>query len=332
MTHPSGAPRYSIIITSYRSLRFLEECLGSLLNLEGPTYEVLFLDNGSPDPEAEWVRANINDPRFRVFEVPETRYFAGGVNTLAEHAIGEYLLLLNSDAKVARDWLAVLDAYLIRTGYEVAGSEVRHLGIAEAPLDTLWALDPFGMTHHIPGDGVDRPVFLAGGCGMAIKRSVFEELGALDGDFKMYFEEVDFCWRVNLQGYRIGQAAGAYVDHVGQGSSTRTFFLWNRFRGRRNRIWAYFKNAGPWTLAVFVPSHLLVCLASIAANLLLGRVRNAVAEASAVAAAFYNLRIPLSKRGRIQANRTVSDAELIRKGFLVLRLKGLGWRIGGPGK
>ena len=92
---PMTSPRYSILITSFRSLRFLEECLGSLVNLEGPAYEVLFLENGSPEPEADWVEKNIVDPRFRVFSLPQTRFFTGGVNFLAERALGEFVVLFN---------------------------------------------------------------------------------------------------------------------------------------------------------------------------------------------------------------------------------------------
>ena len=325
MPDPEGAaPRHSILITSYRSLRFLEECLGSLVNLSGPTYEVLFLDNGSPEPEAEWVRSHIRDPRFRVFEVPETLFFAGGVNYLAHHARGEYLTLLNSDAKVAPDWLEVLDAYLVSSGYEVAGSDVRHAGLEGLQLEARWAMDPFGIVHYLPPLPQPKPFFLAGGCGMSIKRTVWEELGAFDGDFKMYFEEVDLCWRLNLQDYRIGHARGAIIHHVGQGSSTRTFFAWNRFRGRRNRIWSYVKNAGPWTLAIFLPTHLMIGLGAIAANILLLRFRNAVAEAAALAAAIWHIRIPLSKRGAIQAGRKVSDATFFEREFFVFRIKGIG--------
>ena len=67
----SGVPRFSVLITSYRSLRFLPDCLGSVLAAAGD-FEVIFLDNGSPEPEAEWVRENIHDPRMRVFKEPAT--------------------------------------------------------------------------------------------------------------------------------------------------------------------------------------------------------------------------------------------------------------------
>jgi GT2 family glycosyltransferase len=319
---PVSIPRYSILITSYRSLRFLEECLGSLLNLEGPAYEVLFLDNGSPDAEADWVRGNIQDPRFRVFEVSETRYFAGGVNYLAERAVGDTLVLLNSDAKVDPLWLKTLDDYMLRTGYEAAGSDVRELAHPETPGDARWFLDPFGLVHSLPP--APGPVFTAGGCGMVIRRDKFFEAGKLDEDFKMYFEEVDLCWRLNLMNYRIGFAPGAIIHHVGQGSQKRGGFQWNRFRGRRNRIWSFLKNGGPVLLAIFIPFHLLICVASIFGNLVRGKIGFAVAETAAVTAAVFGAGPSLAKRRAIQKERLVSDAELVARGLFVVRVPVVG--------
>jgi N-acetylglucosaminyl-diphospho-decaprenol L-rhamnosyltransferase len=319
-TAEGGAPppRHSILITSFRSLRFLDECLGSLLNLEGPTYEVLFLDNGSPDAEAEWVRTNIKDPRFRVFEVEHTRYFAGGVNTLAREAKGEYLVLLNSDARVEPDWLRRLDDRIRETGYEVISSDVREASDPLKQQNARWRLDWCGRTHLMPDEQTtNTPMFRADGCGMAIRRDVYEEAGGLDDDYKMYFEEVDLCWRLNMLDYRIGYAPGAIIHHVGQGSTAKSFFLWNRFRGRRNRIWTYFKNAGPLMLTVFVPTYLVVSLASIVAQLARGNVRNAWAETAAIAAAYWNLNVALSKRGVVQRMRRVDDATLNQRGLVV---------------
>ncbi len=318
----ASAPKYSILITSFRSLRYLEECLGSLVNLPGPSYEVLFLDNGSPEPEADWVEKNMSHPRFHVFRVTETRFFTGGTNFLAERAQGEFVVLFNSDTRVDSNWLQVLDAYLQATGYEGANSDVREMSHPEKPTDENFSLDPFGLTHFLPmrTSNSINPLFVRG-LGLAMKRTLFLELGELDDDFKMYFEEIDLCWRAGLQNYRIGYAPGAIIYHVGQGSSVKSFFLWNRFRGRRNRIWCFLKNAGPLLLAVFIPSHLLICLFSITGNLLIGRFKNSVAEIAAVTCALYHIRIPLSKRGTIQKNRKVPDSELVRRGFIVLRIK-----------
>jgi len=293
--------------------------LGSLLNSIGPSFEILFLDNGSPEAEADWAKSHIQDSRLRVFKLPSTRFFAGGINFLAKEAQGEFLVLMNSDIRVEPDWLQILDAQLQRTGYEAANADIRDISHPEQPMDKKFCLDPFGLTHFTPMDTQDSgPALMAAGLGMAIKRSVFFEVGAMDDDFKMYFEDLDLSWRVGLWGYRIGYAPGAIIHHVGQGSSTRSFFLWNRFRARRNRIWGYVKNSGPLMLVCFIPVHVFISAVRIAGSLVIGRFKIAVAEGAALPTAFFHIRIPLSKRGAVQKNRKVTDVQLVKLGFIVL--------------
>ncbi|MCD6024262.1 MAG: glycosyl transferase [Fibrobacteria bacterium] len=329
---PLSGPRFSVLIIGYRSLRFLDGLFKSLAASGGPSREILFLDNHSPEPEAEWIRENLPEGSVRLFDSSENLYFAGGVNFLARQARGEVLVLLNADTWVEPDWLEVLDASLRREHYAVAGLEIRQLSEPDGPANVRSCLDPFGLTHYVPLSEFSDPdrLFVASGSGMSIRRDVFFEAGGLDESFKMYFEEADFCWRVNLMGYTVGLARGAVVNHVGQGSSKRSRFDWNRFRGRRNRIWSYAKNAGPLLLLVFIPSHALIALAAIGFSLLRGRFRAAWAETMSLAAAVAGIGVPLSKRGAIQKMRALPDRELFRKGFLVFGfrhyLRRLGWK------
>jgi GT2 family glycosyltransferase len=314
----SPAPRYSILIIGYRSLRFLEACFDSLMRLSGPSREILFLSNNSPEPEADWVSSRYGGDAVRVFRSERNLFFTGGVNDLVSRARGEYVVLLNPDTTVHPDWLQTLDAHLQATGYDGANSEVREMSDPDLPKNEKLCLDPFGRLHFLPvRDSDTRPIFVAGGCGMAMRRRVFLEAGGMDEDFKMYFDEVDLCWRLNLTGHRIGHAAGALIYHVGQGSASGEGFLWNRFRGRRNRIWSYFKNAGLPLLLVFVPTHLLLGLASVLVGVVTGRFREAFAELAALGAGFFRCDIPLSKRREVQKARKVSDGEFFRRGFFI---------------
>src|SRR5262245_52794060 len=104
------SPEYSILVIGYRSLRFLRECFASLQATRYPAYEILFLDNDSPEAEADWVEKNSSDPRLRVFRSPHNLLFAGGVNFLAQRARGAFVILLNPDTRVDPDWLSVLAA------------------------------------------------------------------------------------------------------------------------------------------------------------------------------------------------------------------------------
>lgn len=310
-------PKYSVLITSFRSLRFLSDSLGSVLKSTGPSFELLFLENGSPEPEAEWIANNLADARLRVFKVPHTLFFAGGINYLARRARGEFVVMLNADTRVVPEWLAVLDQRLATTGFEGMVADIREASHPDVPTDVV-SLDPIGLTHlERLGEKGATVDLVMGGCGLALRRDIYLEAGGLDENFRMYFEDIDLCWRLGLQGYRIGYAAGAIVYHEGQGSSLPTFFAWNRFRSRRNRIWSYVKNAGPWMLTCFLSTYLILSILRIAAQILRGKFRLAWAETAGLAAAVLHLNVALSQRGAIQRARRDSDRGLARRGFLV---------------
>lgn len=330
MTDPTaGVPRFSILITSYRSLRFLQDCVGSVLRSTGADFEVLFLENGSPEPEADYLEKTFGEAvasgRLRVFRGEKTRYFAGGINTLAPHARGEFVVLLNSDTRAEPEWLEKIDAYLRTSGFEAAQADLRE-GHDPAKRESLgYRLDRFGFTMHnkeaeMPASG---RIFCARGAAFAVRRDVFEELGGLDGRYRMYYEETDLCWRLNLLGYRIGYVPGAIVYHLGGGSASATGFHWNRFRFFRNRIVTLFKNYGPAWLAMYLPLHVLMCLGSGLAQVLRGRLREGVAELLGTFAGLAMLPTALGRRAETQAKRRVSDGELARQGMFA-RFKLLG--------
>jgi GT2 family glycosyltransferase len=324
------APKYSILLIGFRSLRFLEGCFESVLKSPGPDFEVLFLDNDSPDPEAEWVEANVHDARVRVFRSDINRYFAGGVNLLAAEAKGEYLILLNPDTKVEPDWLEVLDACL-KSGYDAAQADLRSLEDPDRRESRGHFLDRLGFIVHAPpsdpssiktGSAADYPAIFAGrGAGLALRRTVFEEAGGMDESFKMYFEETDLCWRVNLLGYRIGYAPGAVIYHLKGGSSSPAFFQWNQYRFLRNRISSMLANYGARSLVFVLPPHLLLCWAGVLGRLLRLRVGLALTEAAALVSPWFILGTTLAKRRRVQSIRRITDGELLERGVILRGLK-----------
>jgi GT2 family glycosyltransferase len=332
LTTPA-APRFSVVTTSYRSLRFLEDCMSSVFSAAGD-FEVLFLDNGSPQPEAEFMRdrfqGEIERGRLRVFKERETRYFAGGMNFLAARARGEFVVLLSSDTWVEPDWLAKLDAYLRETGFELAQADLREPGNPKRLLG--YNLDRMGMNREIDEREIPPSgrIFCACGAAFTVRRDVFEELGGLDESFRMYFEDLDLCWRANLYGYRVGLASGAIVHHVGGGSARKSFFPWVLFRNIRNRNLCFVKNAGPLLLAQFLVLNALLRLFRLPVNLATGKLGVACAEVAAVASFFWLLPGALARRFRIQSRRTLRDADLFRLGYITRGMKY--FRLPGSGK
>jgi glycosyltransferase involved in cell wall biosynthesis len=123
-----GLPLVSVVVPSYNHGRFLDECLGSVLDSDADL-ELIVVDDGSTDDSRERLREFAGDPRVRVFEQPNQGAHAA-LGRGIDLARGEFLFLLNSDdvfeperiprfverfaaepeAAVVTSWLKVIDA------------------------------------------------------------------------------------------------------------------------------------------------------------------------------------------------------------------------------
>lgn len=98
----------SVILVNYNGKQFLNECLNSLFNINFPkeNYEVIMVDNDSKDNSIEFVEANF--PVVKIVKSEKNLGFAGGCNLGVENAEGRYIVFLNTDTKVEKDWLKYL--------------------------------------------------------------------------------------------------------------------------------------------------------------------------------------------------------------------------------
>lgn len=101
-------PLISIIIVNYNGRHLLEECLSSIRLLDFPRkdLEVIVVDNNSIDDSVPFLLKKF--PWVNVVKSNENSGFTGGNNLGYQHSTGEYIVLLNSDVRVDRDWLKEL--------------------------------------------------------------------------------------------------------------------------------------------------------------------------------------------------------------------------------
>lgn len=105
-------PLISVIIVNYNGKTFLQHCLDSVLNqsLAKSKYEIIVVDNNSSDNSVSFIKRNF--PQIKLVESSENLGFAGGNNLGVTHAQGKYIVLLNNDTKVDRQWLAHLLSHI----------------------------------------------------------------------------------------------------------------------------------------------------------------------------------------------------------------------------
>lgn len=191
--------------------------------------EVLIGDNGSVDGSAELVESYRDRlPDLRVLHAADRKGPAHARNVAAAAATGDVLLFCDADDEVADGWIDGLVREL--KNHEAAASrhEIERLNGEQARRLHGDPAQQHGLSSYT------NPPFLdhAGGCGLGVRRHVFEELGGFDESY-VALEDTDFCWRLQLAGHRLVFAPDAVV-HVRFPATLRGAFRQAARYGRYN--------------------------------------------------------------------------------------------------
>jgi GT2 family glycosyltransferase len=212
-------PSVTVIIVGFRSLRYLDRCLTSVMGQAFPgEVEVVFVDNASHDGSAEYVRQTF--PPVTVIESGVNLGYAGGNNLGAEQARGEILVFLNPDTEAAASWLTSLVQPLLDDGdVGLTTSKILLMDERETVNACGNDISLSGITwcrgFGLPADEftVDADVPAVSGCSFAIRAELFRWLGGFDPSFFTYLEDTDLSWRARVAGYRCRFVAASVVYH-----------------------------------------------------------------------------------------------------------------------
>ena len=209
----------------------------------------MIVDNASLGRSVEALAAA---PDLRLLRLERNFGFAGGVNRGVAAARGDLVLVLNFDVELEADCVA----QLVTT---MAGDD----GLAGVVPKTVFMHDRHLIDNvgtRIDGDAVaynvgvgqldlgqydvSEPVFGACFAAALLRRSAFEAdaVGPLDERYFMYYEDVDWCYRANLLGWRFRTAPKALVAHVHSASVRHLDYSFKRYLLERNLLRTIVKN------------------------------------------------------------------------------------------
>jgi GT2 family glycosyltransferase len=203
---PAGRPRprVSVVVCTYNGARTIGETLEHLGRLNYPDYETIVVDDGSTDGAAA-IAAQFPVRLIRT----ENRGLSSARNTGCREAEGEIVAYIDDDAYPDPDWLDYLIQTLEDSGAAAAG------GPNLAPEVDGWqaqciARAPGGPAHVLLND---RQAEHIPGCNMAFRKSVLNEVGGFDEQFRVAGDDVDVCWRILESGLQIAFSPAAVVWH-----------------------------------------------------------------------------------------------------------------------
>ena len=230
----STAPILSIVVVNWNTRDLLLALLARLATAPTLPHEVLVVDNQSADDSVAAVRERF--PAVVLLPQPKNGGFAYGVNRGLERAQGRWILLLNTDAEADWEQLARFVAAAEREPHAaVFGPRITdEHGIVQRstwrhhrPAHCLPQALGLGRLLPDPMPTAAADVDCVSGCVFLLRAELLGSVGGFDERFFMYFEEADYCRRVQAAGHRIRWLPDASFVHEGglsaAQSARRTF-------------------------------------------------------------------------------------------------------------
>lgn len=216
----------SIIIVSFNTKEILKKCLQSLGKNGLKEQEIIVVDNDSTDGSQEMVKKEFLE--VKLISNGENVGFAKANNQGIKKATGKYILLLNSDTEVKKGSIDKL--YVFAEGHEEAGAIVPRLLNPDGSLQpsvfrlpTLWLAIKqywFGknglLDKSLPAIGLQKSPVVVESAVMAaflITPQALKKAGLLNEKYFMYFEDLDYCRRINKSGLKIYYLPEAEIIH-----------------------------------------------------------------------------------------------------------------------
>src|SRR3989344_6141718 len=300
----------SVVILNWNGENYIKDCLDSLKKQKYKNYEIIVVDNNSTDNSIKLFKKYF--PKIKLIKNKENLGYSGGNNMGIQNSKGEYIILLNMDTLVDKDWLGELvkvaesDKYIgtcqskillfdKKNKINTAGNAINFLGFG-------YCMDYLKDKNEVNNI---REINFSSGASILIKREVINKIGLLDKDFFLYGEDLDFGWRVLLQGYKNLLAPNSIVYHKYNFSrnNLKMYYL------ERNRLTILLKNYELKTLILISPAFLFTEIGLLFYSVYKGFFTEKIKGYKDF---FLTIKNTLTKRKKIQIERKIKDKEIIK--------------------
>lgn len=264
--------KLALLILNFNGWQHLERCYQSLSNQTCNDFDVYLVDNDSIDDSRDYTRKYYS--HVKIINTGGNLGYAGAYNFvfkyLDDHKVKyQYYILLNNDTEC--------DKFLVEKLIELFEKQQDIDILVPAIVDDEMIIDSCGGRFLFAtgttlgwqnGQRFQRgnslyKCFWASGSAMAIRTKVFKELGYFNNYF-MYYEDVDFSWRVINSGHDVVATDETFVKHFQGGSNAASSF--QMYYSERNRLLAYWQNLPNLIFIPYLPIFILLRLALIFHN------------------------------------------------------------------
>jgi GT2 family glycosyltransferase len=260
-----------ILIIHLNGEKIIDECLSSIYS-DNKDASVHILFNNTKDTSKELVRKKF--PRVRSYQTEKTLGFAEASNFLAKKASSKYIVFLNNDVVVEKNWLSEMlktiksnknciavqpkiRSYYERKCFEYAGAAGGFIDKYGYPFCRGRIFNSIEEDRDQYNDSIK--VFWACGVCILADRIFFLKSKGFDESLFMYAEELDFCWRANLFGKDILYCPKSIIYHIGSFSVNKEKINFKKeYLITRNHLLVFLKNYSLLSLVKYLPIRLIL--------------------------------------------------------------------------
>jgi N-acetylglucosaminyl-diphospho-decaprenol L-rhamnosyltransferase len=268
-------PLLSIVLVNWNTRDLLRACLRSIYaTLDAISFEIIVVDNASDDASADMIRSEF--PEVQVIRNEANLGFAVGNNIGLRRASGDFVMLLNPDTDLCPGSVArMLDFIKSRPDVGMVGPKLigadgalqingqrfptflrevmcltRLFRVFRRYHDSrlAWCREDLDLNAEVDT--------LAGAC-MLVPKAVVDAVGLLDETFFLYYEDVDWCYRIKKAGWKIWYVGEAVIVHACAQSAHR-YGIHNANKALYRAQYVYWRKYGRAWQAVTL--RLLSCL------------------------------------------------------------------------
>ena len=231
-----GNPKVSILIPSKDNVRLLKGCIDSILkHTTYPNYEIVIIENNSKPDTFDFYKKIIKKDKIVIMDYTNNSYltnkesrtlirpslptsefnYSALINCGVRNVVdSEYIIQLNNDTKIITpNWIELMLGYAQFKEIGAVGAKlyyedktIQHAGIAYGIGGTAGNLLvnlPYGSHAYYNAEAQTRNVSAITGACLMARKDIYEEVGYMNEDLKVAFNDVDFCLKILEKKHRL---------------------------------------------------------------------------------------------------------------------------------
>lgn len=190
---------FSVIIVNWNVADSLKACLDSILATKFTDLEIIVVDNASSDQSISQLKSHF--PKITLIANATNRGFPAAVNQGLQITKGDYLVILNPDTQVPKDFFAkCLDFFSLYPTAALMGPKFLDEGSVYNEPNIQNTIKTYWLRQLLPKYTPDTPTpinvnAISGAC-MVMPRKTLSQVGPFTEEVFMYFEDLDYCRRL----------------------------------------------------------------------------------------------------------------------------------------